>query len=153
MGKCGLFDLEKHFAFYGAYHSNPINIVIHMIFVWPIFFTALLLLYFTPSLFNLNFSLFGYDAFLLFNFGFLFAFIYAVFYICLDAKAGSLAALLCAFCWVASSFLARWLGFSLAWKVNFVFLISSFMINLNGFSFFFFSLEIDDMQKFLFFES
>ncbi|OAY50055.1 2-hydroxy-palmitic acid dioxygenase mpo1 [Manihot esculenta] len=117
MGKCGLFDLEKHFAFYGAYHSNPINIVIHMIFVWPIFFTALLLLYFTPSLFNLKFSLFGYDAFLLFNFGFLFAFIYAVFYICLDAKAGSLAALLCAFCWVASSFLARWLGFSLAWKV------------------------------------
>ncbi|KAF3561389.1 hypothetical protein DY000_02018255 [Brassica cretica] len=26
----GLLDLEKHFAFYGAYHSNPINIVIHI---------------------------------------------------------------------------------------------------------------------------
>ncbi|KAH0861182.1 hypothetical protein HID58_089443 [Brassica napus] len=25
-----LLDLEKHFAFYGAYHSNPINIVIHI---------------------------------------------------------------------------------------------------------------------------
>ncbi|KAJ9187461.1 hypothetical protein P3X46_002916 [Hevea brasiliensis] len=117
MGNCGLFDLEKHFAFYGAYHSNPINIAIHMIFVWPIFFTALLILYFTPSLFNLKFSLFGNDVFLLFNFGFLFTLIYALFYICLDAKAGSLAALLCAFCWVASSFVASWLGFSLAWKV------------------------------------
>ncbi|KAJ6726709.1 DUF962 DOMAIN PROTEIN [Salix purpurea] len=31
--------------------------------------------------------------------------------------AGSLAALLCAFCWVASCFVASWLGFSLAWKV------------------------------------
>ncbi|TYI74592.1 hypothetical protein E1A91_D07G211200v1 [Gossypium mustelinum] len=29
MGKLGLWDLEKHFAFYGAYHSNPINILIH----------------------------------------------------------------------------------------------------------------------------
>ncbi|KAL0826291.1 hypothetical protein Bca101_049968 [Brassica carinata] len=26
----GFLDLEKHFAFYGAYHSNPINIVIHI---------------------------------------------------------------------------------------------------------------------------
>ncbi|KAH0893693.1 hypothetical protein HID58_056122 [Brassica napus] len=25
-----LLDLEKHFAFYGAYHCNPINIVIHI---------------------------------------------------------------------------------------------------------------------------
>ncbi|XP_020533650.1 2-hydroxy-palmitic acid dioxygenase mpo1 isoform X2 [Jatropha curcas] len=117
MGNCGLFDLEKHFAFYGAYHSNSINIAIHMIFVWPIFFTTLLILYFTPSLINLDFSLFGNEFILLFNFGFLFALIYALFYICLDAKAGSLAALLCCLCWVTSSFLAAWLGFSLAWKV------------------------------------
>ncbi|GFZ00173.1 ER membrane protein, putative [Actinidia rufa] len=40
MGKIGLFDLEKHFAFYGAYHRNPINIAIHTVFVWPILFTA-----------------------------------------------------------------------------------------------------------------
>eukprot|EP00257_Ricinus_communis_P006751 XP_002522464.2 uncharacterized endoplasmic reticulum membrane protein C16E8.02 [Ricinus communis] len=118
MGKSGFFDLEKHFAFYGAYHSNPVNVLIHMIFVWPIFFTALLILYFTPSVFNLKMSLLCHgDIVLLFNFGFLFALIYALFYIFLDAKAGSLAALLCAFCWVASCSLARWLGFSLAWKV------------------------------------
>ncbi|KAH8501150.1 hypothetical protein H0E87_016102 [Populus deltoides] len=120
MGKYGLIDLEKHFAFYGAYHSNSINILIHMIFVWPIFFTASLILYFTPPLFGLpqvQLSLFGYGVVLFFNVGFFLVLIYALFYICLDPKAGSLAALLCAFCWVASSLVAGWLGFSLAWKV------------------------------------
>ncbi|KAK9935123.1 hypothetical protein M0R45_022237 [Rubus argutus] len=117
MGKTGLFDLEKHFAFYGAYHSNPINIAIHMLFVWPIFFTALLILYFTPSIFNLEFSLFGSHVFLAFNIGFLLTLIYSVFYYFLDAKAGTLAALLCVICWVTSSFLASRLGFSLSWKV------------------------------------
>ncbi|OMO93240.1 hypothetical protein CCACVL1_06566 [Corchorus capsularis] len=93
-----IFDLEKNFAFYGAYHSNPINIAIHMLFVWPIFFTAILLLDYTPSLFNLpqiDFSLFGSHVALVFNFGFLVTLIYAVFYVCLDVKAGTLAALLC----------------------------------------------------------
>jgi uncharacterized membrane protein YGL010W len=125
MGKYGLIDLEKHFAFYGAYHSNSINILIHMIFVWPIFFTASLILYFTPPLFGLpqvQLSLFGYGVVLFFNVGFFLVLIYALFYICLDPKAGSLAALLCAFCWVASSLVAGWLGFSLAWKVIFIIL-------------------------------
>ncbi|KAF8408126.1 hypothetical protein HHK36_007269 [Tetracentron sinense] len=120
MGRSGLVDLEKHFAFYGANHSNPINIFIHMLFVWPIFFTSVLLLYFTPSLFNLpHFELlqFGNNLNLALNFGFLFSLIYALFYVCLDKKAGSLAALLCFICWVGGSSLAGRLGFSLAWKV------------------------------------
>ncbi|CAN1146021.1 hypothetical protein LINPERPRIM_LOCUS6867, partial [Linum perenne] len=49
---------------------------------------------------------------------FLFTVIYGVFYICLDKKAGSLAALLLAFCLLASSFLGSWLCFSLTWKVR-----------------------------------
>ncbi|XP_011013040.1 PREDICTED: uncharacterized endoplasmic reticulum membrane protein C16E8.02-like [Populus euphratica] len=121
MGKYGLFDLEKHYAFYGAYHSNPINILIHMIFVWPIFFASGLILYFTPPLFDLpqvELSLFGSNDVVLFlNIGFFLVLIYALFYICLDPKAGSLAALLCVFCWLSSCFVASWLGFSLAWKV------------------------------------
>ncbi|OWM75927.1 uncharacterized endoplasmic reticulum membrane protein C16E8.02-like [Punica granatum] len=120
MAKIGLLDLEKHFAFYGAYHSNPINILIHMLFVWPIVFTALLILYFTPSLFGfppVEFSLFGSHVALLLNVGFLLTVIYALFYICLDFKAGSLAALLCVVCWIGSSFVASRLGFSLTWKV------------------------------------
>ncbi|CAH2040795.1 unnamed protein product [Thlaspi arvense] len=119
MGTSGLFDLERHFAFYGAYHRNPINIAIHMLFVWPIFFTALLILYFTPSLFNIpliDLSLFGHDLILILNVGFLLTLIYAVFYVCLDVKAGSLAALLCFICWVVSSYLGGRMDFSLAWK-------------------------------------
>ncbi|KAK9265511.1 hypothetical protein L1049_021552 [Liquidambar formosana] len=121
MGKPGLFDLERHFAFYGAYHSNPVNIIIHMLFVWPILFTTLVILYFTPPLFNLpQIGLFPsglFDHGLVLNIGFVSTVIYSLFYVCLDKKAGSLAALLCFICWVAGSSLARHLGFSLAWKV------------------------------------
>ncbi|RYR23663.1 hypothetical protein Ahy_B03g068856 isoform A [Arachis hypogaea] len=108
-----MIDLEKHFAFYGAYHSNPVNIFIHMLFVWPILFTAQLLFYFTPTLFSFSF----FPPPLLLNYGFLFTAIYALFYASLDLKAGSLAALLTFLCWFASSFLANHLGFSLAWKI------------------------------------
>ncbi|KAI3504668.1 hypothetical protein L2E82_46603 [Cichorium intybus] len=112
MAKIGLFDLEKHFAFYGAYHSNPVNIFIHMLFVWPILFTALVILYFTPPLLNVSLP-----HSLIFNYGLLFTVIYAGFYVCLDVKAGSVAGLLCFICWVSGSVLAHHLGFSLAWKV------------------------------------
>ncbi|CAJ2648017.1 2-hydroxy-palmitic acid dioxygenase mpo1-like [Trifolium pratense] len=120
MGRTGLFDLEKHFAFYSAYHRNPINIAIHGLFVWPIVFSALIFLYFTPPFFglpNFEFLLFGNYFVLVWNFGFLITLVYSVFYACLDLKAGSLAAFLCVFCWVASSFVAVQLGWSLAWKV------------------------------------
>ncbi|RVW32033.1 hypothetical protein CK203_097416 [Vitis vinifera] len=121
MKRIGFFDLENHFAFYGAYHSNRINIAIHMMCVWPILFTALLLLYFTPSLFNLppfELSLSGYKVVLLFNIGFLLTLIYSVFYVRFDPRAGSLAAFLCLICWVSSSFIASRLGFLLAYKVS-----------------------------------
>ncbi|KAM6594730.1 hypothetical protein CsatA_002433 [Cannabis sativa] len=117
MGRIGLFDLEKHFAFYGAYHSNPINILIHTFFVWPILFSTLLLVYFTPSFFDFP-SGFDHSHGLIFNLGFVLTVIYSLFYICLDKKAGSLAALLCFLCWVGASLLAQHLGFSVAWKVG-----------------------------------
>lgn len=125
MGKPGLFDLEKHFAFYGAYHSNPINILIHTLFVWPIFFTGLVLFYFTPSINQLFWHVkedpqwcFLDSYGLVLNFGFFFALMYGLFYVCLDVKAGSLGALLCMVCWVGASCVARYLGFSAAWKVS-----------------------------------
>ncbi|KAK1261183.1 hypothetical protein QJS04_geneDACA019451 [Acorus gramineus] len=107
----GLFDLERHFAFYGAYHSNPVNVLVHLLFVWPIFYTTLVILQFTPTLLDL--SVFG----LALNYSFVFALIYGLFYASLDRKAGSLAALLCFLCWVGSGFLAQLLGFDLGWKV------------------------------------
>ncbi|KDP31271.1 hypothetical protein JCGZ_11647 [Jatropha curcas] len=115
--KAGIFDLETNFAFYGAYHSNPVNIFIHTLFVWPIFFTSLVLLYFTPSIYDISQVGFGDGHGLLLNFGFFFTLIYALFYVGLDKKAGTLAALICFGCWVGASFLAARLGFSLAWKV------------------------------------
>ncbi|XP_039125204.1 2-hydroxy-palmitic acid dioxygenase mpo1-like isoform X2 [Dioscorea cayenensis subsp. rotundata] len=113
-GGRGLFDLEKHFAFYAAYHTNPINVLIHMLFVWPIFFTFVVLLHFTPPLIRLPVP-FSDDLSISSAFGV--AFVYALFYVLFDRKAGSLAALLCMLCWLATRALARRLGFSLAWKV------------------------------------
>ncbi|KAF5725712.1 hypothetical protein HS088_TW23G00439 [Tripterygium wilfordii] len=117
----GLFDLEEHFAFYGAYHRNPVNILLHTLFVWPIFFTGLILFHFTPPLYDLSHIGFVPSAFLdqgyVLNFGFLFALFYGLFYMCLDKKSGSFAALLCLACWVGASSVAMRLGFSLAWKV------------------------------------
>ncbi|XP_044477315.1 2-hydroxy-palmitic acid dioxygenase mpo1-like [Mangifera indica] len=118
MGKSGLLDLEKHFAFYGAYHSNPVNIFIHIVFVWPIFFTSLILFYFVPPVYAVEFMPSGlFGSALVLNFSFLFALIYALFYFCMDNKAGSLAALLCFSCWIGASSVANKLGYSLAWKV------------------------------------
>ncbi|CAN8292556.1 unnamed protein product [Cochlearia groenlandica] len=108
----GLLDLEKHFAFYGAYHSNPINILIHIVFVWPIVFTALLLLHSATPIYE------TLDGVLRFNVGFVATVVYALFYICLDKKSGFLAALMCFSCWVGSSFLAARLGSSLSFKVG-----------------------------------
>ncbi|CAI9112106.1 OLC1v1012488C1 [Oldenlandia corymbosa var. corymbosa] len=113
----GLFDLEKHFAFYGAYHSNPVNIFIHMLFVWPIVFTALMLLYFTPALVKSAPIELWDHSLLVWNFGFLFTVIYGLFYVLLDKKAGSLAALMCFGCWILSSSVSYRLGYSVAWKV------------------------------------
>ncbi|PKU72388.1 hypothetical protein MA16_Dca017877 [Dendrobium catenatum] len=111
MGK-GLLDLEKHFAFYGAYHSNSVNVLIHVFFVWPIFFSSLILFDLTPPILHVP-LLGGFDL----NFSFFFALFYAVFYISLDRYAGSFAALLCLLCWFGSKSLAAQLGFSLAWKL------------------------------------
>ena len=117
MGKTELFDLEKHFAFYGAYHSNPVNIYLHMLFVWPTVFTTLVILSFTPPIFS-SFSevdLFGQH--LVLNVGFLLTLTFAIFYVCLDKKAGCLGAFLFFACWVCGSSVAQYLGFSVAWKV------------------------------------
>jgi len=104
-GGGGLLDLEGHYAFYGAYHSNPVNVGIHELFVWPILLTAFLLLHLTAP--------FAHAA----GIG---AAVYGTYYFLLDRRAGALAALLCFLCWAASGALAARLGFSVGWKVVFV---------------------------------
>ncbi|CAM0902365.1 unnamed protein product [Alopecurus aequalis] len=117
----GFFDLERHFAFYGAYHSNPVNVFIHALFVWPIFFTALLLLHLTAP--------FPHSAVA----G---AAVYGAFYISLDRRSGALAALLCLLCWAASAALAAYLGFSLGWKVVLVAQLFCWTMQFIGHGFF-----------------
>lgn len=120
--RIGLLDLEKHFAFYGAYHSNRVNIIIHTLFVWPNVFATLLFLYSTQPILDRSYLGFiealTFDGVLRLDTGFILTVIYAVFYIYLDNKSGVLAALLCFSCWIGSSFLAARLGHSLTLKVT-----------------------------------
>ncbi|KAG0497673.1 hypothetical protein HPP92_002364 [Vanilla planifolia] len=108
----GVLDLEKHFALYGAYHRNPVNILIHTISVWLIFFNSLVLFHFIPPLLHIPFVC-GFDL----NFAFTSVILYALLFVVLDKKAGSLGAVLCLLCWFGSQALTSCLGFSLAWKV------------------------------------
>ena len=52
-----LTHLERNFIFYGSYHNDPVNQLIHMFFVWPILLSALLLLSYAPAITTIN----GYD--------------------------------------------------------------------------------------------
>ena len=42
--------LKRSFVFYGSYHNDPTNQLIHIVFVWTILWTAFTMLAFTPSL-------------------------------------------------------------------------------------------------------
>uniref|UniRef100_A0A7I4DVA1 DUF962 domain-containing protein n=1 Tax=Physcomitrium patens TaxID=3218 RepID=A0A7I4DVA1_PHYPA len=82
-GGIGIFDLEKHFEFCGAYHSHKINVLIHVSFVWPITFSlGVLLAYTKPLSPQLPFM----------------AGVYALFYVTLEPKLGTRAALLVLLC-------------------------------------------------------
>lgn len=53
--------LEKSFAFYASYHNNPVNQLIHVICIWPIFWTAVLMVnYCSPVEAFADYSFFGY---------------------------------------------------------------------------------------------
>jgi hypothetical protein len=38
------FNLEKQFTFYASYHRQPVNVAIHLLCIWPILSTAILML-------------------------------------------------------------------------------------------------------------
>ncbi|CAI5986717.1 unnamed protein product [Closterium sp. NIES-65] len=130
-----LFNLEKHYAFYGSYHDDPVNKAIHMVFVWPILFSALVLLQYTPSLISLSHPLLAALARLVpqvpvplplalpgsglvFNCAALVSVVYAAFYIGMERRAGSLAALMVGACFVGSRAFIKAVGAGRAWKVH-----------------------------------
>ena len=43
------FDLEKQFVFYASYHNTPINVAIHILCIWPILATGLVMFQYTPE--------------------------------------------------------------------------------------------------------
>lgn len=116
----GVFNLEDQFSFYGAYHHNKINVLIHMVFVWPIYFSASTLLAYTlplaPQLPIM--AALPYHDYMVLNYSFVLAAVYALFYISLEPKSGSVGALLVLLCWMGSNAVAQHLPYALGWKVS-----------------------------------
>eukprot|EP00123_Amoebidium_parasiticum_P000139 comp10360_c0_seq1/m.5145 comp10360_c0_seq1/g.5145 ORF comp10360_c0_seq1/g.5145 comp10360_c0_seq1/m.5145 type:complete len:234 (-) comp10360_c0_seq1:187-888(-) len=100
------FDLESQFTFYASYHNNTVNKLIHLVCIWPIFWTSLVFFSYTSTWpsdataelgINLNWSVAA-------------AAIYAFYYFFLDARGtGVLGFAAVALCWVtANKFKETW---------------------------------------------
>ena len=48
--KHSMFDLEKQYIFYASYHSNPVNLLIHLLCIWNTAASGLVFFQYTPSL-------------------------------------------------------------------------------------------------------
>ncbi|OQE07007.1 hypothetical protein PENVUL_c015G05233 [Penicillium vulpinum] len=81
-------NLEKQLLFYGAYHSNPVNVAIHVTCVPTLLFTGIILACNCPPLVTLPDAL--QIEYLPVNAGTIGALIYATFYILLEPMAGGL---------------------------------------------------------------
>lgn len=116
----GVFNLEDQFSFYGAYHHNKINVLIHTVFVWPIYFSASTLLAYTPPLAPQLpiMAALPYHGYMVLNYSFVLAAVYALFYISLEPKSGSVGAFLVLLCWMGSNAVAQHLPYALGWKVS-----------------------------------
>ncbi|XP_015697302.1 2-hydroxy-palmitic acid dioxygenase mpo1-like [Oryza brachyantha] len=99
-------DLERHYAFYAAYHSHPANVLVHVACVWPILLTAMLPLRYAPPLPLLRFYCPLCRQYLPVQLGFPVAVALGAFYALMDRRAGSAAALLCVAGWGAGNLLA-----------------------------------------------
>jgi len=78
-------DLEQQLRFYGAYHSNPINVAIHMTCVPLILMTGLMLASNSPNLSTPEW----FPSFPI-NLGTVAAFLYSSFYLLMEPVAGGL---------------------------------------------------------------
>ncbi|GAQ83313.1 hypothetical protein KFL_001440010 [Klebsormidium nitens] len=113
-----VFKLEKQYTFYGSFHQHQYNKAIHVVFVWPILFTAFVLLAGIPASlpqpgFIQSMPLHQY---LQLNLALASAANYAIYYIILDQKLGLIAAAMSLACGVGANAFVMNLGWSLAWK-------------------------------------
>lgn len=79
-----VLDLGTQFAFYASYHRDPINVAIHLCAIWPLFWSALVLLH---------------KAALAPSPALLVAIVYAGYYVLLDRTLGPVSALAVAACY------------------------------------------------------
>ena len=92
----GFFDLKKQFIFYASYHNNPVNIAIHLLCIWNIFWTALVFQHYTPAFIETPDAIakVPFIGGLPLNLATITTLVYVVSYVLMDPVAGSLGALL-----------------------------------------------------------
>ena len=86
--------LDNAYIFYAEYHNDIINKALHILCVWPIFFTGLIFLSYTKPI----------SASIPINWSVLIASIYGSFYFIIEQPgiAGPIASFLVLFCYIAS---------------------------------------------------
>uniref|UniRef100_A0A0D9XJJ6 DUF962 domain-containing protein n=1 Tax=Leersia perrieri TaxID=77586 RepID=A0A0D9XJJ6_9ORYZ len=112
-------NLERHYAFYASYHTHPLNLLVHLICVWPILLTAILPLRYAPPLPRLRFYCPLCRQYLPIQLGFPVAVSLAILYALMDPRAGTGAGVLVVAGWAAGTLLADDAGlwsFADAWK-------------------------------------
>jgi len=131
------FNLKKQFVFYASYHNDPINIIIHLMCIWPIFATAVVFLQYTPTFaatpdFIESLS-FGRDVRI--NGAFCLIIVYMIWYILMEPFAGGLASLLILTIFVKSGqyVAAEALVFGMpVWKAALVIHVTAWIIQFIG---------------------
>jgi uncharacterized membrane protein YGL010W len=100
------FDLEKQVTFYLSYHDNKVNQWIHLACIWPIFVSGLMILAHTQPLVETPVWLASlpYGEFAVLNYSAVMAGIYMLWYIALDAFAGSLGAAIISTCFLFANY-------------------------------------------------
>merc|ERR1712241_1090171 len=90
------FNLEKQFTFYASYHDNPANVFIHILCIWPILATGLVMLQYTPEILTQPeiFRSIPDGQYLKVNFALITTLIYVVCYIAMEPFAGFIGAVL-----------------------------------------------------------
>ena len=98
-------NLEKQFVFYASYHNHWVNVAIHLLCIWPILATLVLMLQYTPvvgptpeAIASLPFG-----GFVKLNAALLLVFIYVVCYPLMDPVAGTLGSALVSVIYVLTS--------------------------------------------------
>ena len=95
----GFLDLKKQFVFYGSYHSQPLNVLIHLVCIWNLMWSGMCLFHCTPALSPppqamASLPFLGGTPI---NIQMLITLIYTVTYVLMDPVAGSLAAFMVLF--------------------------------------------------------